>query len=115
MRLATDVFTDNGILRQDVYAPLPRTHGTNAWSRDDAARLKEQPTLYIEELVIKDQWQHKGIGTWAIQNLFNTDHIRPFGAEYLLAWPTVLQNYEPFGGFKNEPTEQAAKCERKGR
>ncbi|KLO08564.1 hypothetical protein SCHPADRAFT_1000872 [Schizopora paradoxa] len=94
MQLATDVFTDIGILRKDIYSPILQTNRILPWTIDDAGRLKDQPTLYIEELVIKPRWQNKGIGTWAIQNIFNTDYIRPFNAEYLMAWPTVLRNYE---------------------
>ena len=95
MRLATDVFTDTGILRKDIYSPVQHSDRTLAWSREDAERLKDQPTLYIEELVIKRHWQNKGIGTWTILNLYNTDYIRTFDADYLTAWPTVLQNLEP--------------------
>ncbi|KLO12237.1 hypothetical protein SCHPADRAFT_998319 [Schizopora paradoxa] len=116
MQFATAVFTDTGVLKKEVYAPTSARGGgrTNAWSAGDARRLKDQPILYMEELFVKEPWRNKGIGTWAIKNIFKADPVRTEQCDYLMAWPTVLSQYEPQDltsrshPFKPTPEEERA-------
>ncbi|KAF9078126.1 hypothetical protein BDP27DRAFT_345459 [Rhodocollybia butyracea] len=81
---------ENGILREMVCRA-----GTGCWNMDDAWEMLEHPYLYIEEVVVEEAWRGRGIGSWAIPQLFQTEKVKASGSTYLFTWPTVLNRLEP--------------------
>jgi len=73
-----------------------------AWGSDDKNCFAEKPIVYIEELLVEEPWQHKGIGTWTLPALFETDFVRNLGSTYLITWPSVINPY-----YKDAPESRA--------
>ncbi|KAE9404741.1 hypothetical protein BT96DRAFT_1016091 [Gymnopus androsaceus JB14] len=85
---------EKGRLRASV-----RKAGTKCWNRNDADIIYRYPMLYIEELVIEHEWRGKGVGSWAVPQLFETDEIKVLESCYISTWPVVLARFEP--GYGN--------------
>ncbi|KDQ60345.1 hypothetical protein JAAARDRAFT_603655 [Jaapia argillacea MUCL 33604] len=49
--------------------------------------------IYVEEIVIKEEWRCRGVGTWALSRLLFLDDFKQ--GKTLVMWPTVLHNLEP--------------------
>ncbi|KAI0056423.1 hypothetical protein BV25DRAFT_1920971 [Artomyces pyxidatus] len=73
--------------------PEVQTAGTGVWRAAEFAR--DENMAYVEEIVIKDSWRGKGVGTWALSSLFHLDLLRDADVHFLWAWPTILNHLEP--------------------
>ncbi|KAE9404758.1 FMN-linked oxidoreductase [Gymnopus androsaceus JB14] len=95
---------EEGRLRADVLQA-----GTKCWNDEDADSMHLYPMLYIEELVIEEEWRGKGVGSWAVPQLFETNEIEKLEACYIFTFPTVLNRLEPQIWFR-EPTKEETKA-----
>ncbi|KAF8136817.1 hypothetical protein K438DRAFT_1996900 [Mycena galopus ATCC 62051] len=59
--------------------------------------------VYLEKIIINEEWRGRGLATWLLPRLFHLDGVN--GAHYIFTWPTVLNFLEPisanglFGGL----------------
>jgi len=109
LELAAHVFNPIGELKDEMY--VPELGKALAWGYDDAESLTEWPIVYIDELLIKEPWRNKGIGSWTVPKLFETEFVHKLRSRYLITWPTVLNNYykdlpAPFAEWTAEDTEK---------
>lgn len=103
---ALQVFDQNGILKQEVVAG-----GLGLWDVEDAYRMYARPIVYVQELVVMESWRGRGIGSWAVPQLFDTPEVQAIRSSYLFAWPAVLSYLEPL--FSQSTREESmAKGER---
>ncbi|KAK0196509.1 hypothetical protein F5146DRAFT_5609 [Armillaria mellea] len=87
---ALEVFDRCGFLKQEVI-----TGGLGLWDAEDACEMHEGPIVYIQALVVTESWRGRGVGSWAIPQLFDTLEVKCVGSSYLFAWPAVLGDLEP--------------------
>ncbi|KAK0439541.1 hypothetical protein EV421DRAFT_1819435, partial [Armillaria borealis] len=88
--LASAVFTSNGRLNTEV-----RESGLCLWDADDARKIYDSPIVYIQEIQVNEGWRGKGIGSWAVTQLFETAKVKGIGSSYLFTWPSILGRYDP--------------------
>ena len=104
------LFTDRGVLKREAY-----TAGTGVWTRADAKELAKNPMAYVKEIVIDDSHRGKGVGSWAISHIWETDVFRTKGSVYLITWPALLTRLQPprinrpFGELTAEESQAADK------
>ncbi len=100
------VFDQSGFLKQEVVAG-----GLGLWNVKDAYQMYVRPIVYVQELVVMESWRGRGIGSWAVPQLFDTPEVQAIRSSYLFAWPAVLSYLEP---MFPQPTweESKAKGER---
>ncbi|PBK78836.1 hypothetical protein ARMSODRAFT_57272 [Armillaria solidipes] len=103
---ALQVFDQYGYLKQEVEAG-----GLGLWDAEDAYKMYVRPMVYIQELVVMESWRSRGVGSWAVPQLFDTHEVKAIRSSYLFAWPAVLNHLEPM--FPQTTTEACvAKGER---
>ncbi|SJL12263.1 uncharacterized protein ARMOST_15686 [Armillaria ostoyae] len=88
--LASAVFTSNGRLNTEV-----RESGLCLWDAEDARKIYDSPIVYIQEIQVSEGWRGKGIGSWAVTQLFETAKVKGIGSSYLFTWPSILGRYDP--------------------
>ncbi|PBK93251.1 hypothetical protein ARMGADRAFT_154770 [Armillaria gallica] len=105
-KFALQVFDQKGILKQEVVAG-----GLGLWDVEDAYQMYARPIVYVQELVVMESWRGRGIGSWAVPQLFDTPEVQAIRSSYLFAWPAVLSYLEPL--FSQSTREESmAKGER---
>ncbi|KAJ7282648.1 hypothetical protein C8J57DRAFT_1172645 [Mycena rebaudengoi] len=77
------LFNGNGKLRSN----------TGCWSAADFA--SQNYLVYIEEMIIEESWRERGLGSWLLPRLFYLKELRVRGAQFIITWPTVLNQLEP--------------------
>lgn len=60
------------------------------------------PYIYIHELVVEEAWGGKGIGSWAVPKLFQSDKVE---SPFFFVWPAVLNHLARRNPMTN-PTEE---------
>ncbi|KZV77730.1 hypothetical protein PENSPDRAFT_746843 [Peniophora sp. CONT] len=72
--------SDGPLLKIDV-----QSAGTKCWSRHEFTSNSKDPLVYILELIVKDEWRGRGIGTQVYETLSSLKACR--GAKYFFAEP----------------------------